>query len=183
MAKVVKKILALMETESDENVLFLLSVLKSMLSVGHTIVVDEIYSHDGVSKIVNLLVDCKLEALQFAAFDCILELVYNGRIEVLTQVFQCNVVKNLVMLRSSYKETTRNSASCSSQDKDHGKHRDTYPFVDALSDFATQFAIGIGLREREKQALRQVFLRQIKETIQDDVEVANISIKVLWGPR
>ena len=181
MAKVVKNIFALMDTQPDENVLLLLCVLRSMLMVGHAIVVEEISRQNGVPKIVSLL-NRNQEALQHVAFDCILELVYNGRMEVLQKVFESEIVKNLVMLHDSYKESWNKKCASLGVRTNGDGHAHAYPFANALIEFAQCFVNGLGLRKQEKRALKEVFLRQVKEIVQDKVEVANITIEIWWCP-
>ncbi|KAH7438400.1 hypothetical protein KP509_04G013500 [Ceratopteris richardii] len=203
MAKMVKHVLRLMSSVSDDHVLVLISVVNNMLSVGQTIVADEIFACDGVSKIVELL-DHDSRALQLAVMDCIFELAYCGRVHVVNLLFQLEVIKKLALLQenNATKEDMFASAesdknkSTEEQESPLGGSSDSFiliqtqekgsveegSFKDAVTKFALHLSIGTGLRKREKRALKQEFLKQIKEVLKDDTEVANITAEVLWAP-
>lgn len=207
MAKTVENILSLMNSEPDDHVLVLVSILKKMLSAGHTVVVDEIYVHNGVSKMVELL-DHERQALQLAAMDCIFELAYYGRVEVVDKLFKLEVVKKLASLQQinaiegetclgvEYEMPKSKQGESSPLDmasswlppiistrlQEDGQTVKKNPFADAVTKFALHLSIGTGLRKREKRALKQEFLRQIREVLEDDTEVANITAEVLWAP-
>eukprot|EP00250_Pteridium_aquilinum_P013771 c21564_g1_i1 orf=480-2390(+) len=204
MAKMVENVLHLMSTEPDEHALILVCVIKGMLSAGHTIVADEIYAHNGVLKIVELL-DHESQALQHAAMDCVFELAYYGRVEVVDNMFKLEVVKKLALLQQSHMtEMERASTECDKYAKREEAHaldltanllspalltqtqaENDMPinlFANAVSKFALHLSIGTGLRKRDKCALKQEFLRQIKEVMEDDAEVANVTAEVLWAP-
>ncbi|KAH9291760.1 hypothetical protein KI387_043054 [Taxus chinensis] len=57
-----------------------------------------------------------------------------------------------------------------------------HPFASAVSRFAIQLEIGQGLRQREKRALKQEILKQVRKAVPSDAEVATIFAEVLWGP-
>eukprot|EP00250_Pteridium_aquilinum_P012610 c20831_g1_i1 orf=343-1617(+) len=205
MAKVVENLLKLMDTQPEQNVLILVCVLKSLLSAGQTIIVDEIHYHDGVVKLVNLL-DHKSDALKQAAMDCVFEMAYYGRIEVVEKMFELGVVQKLANLHQSSMITgdpgSVNYETLSKQERGTDLHptngnspllkttqirgnnggETLHPFSNAVTRFALHFAIGTGLRKRERRALKRKFLEQIKEIMQDDAEVANITAEVLWAP-
>ncbi|MCO5578609.1 hypothetical protein L7F22_032453 [Adiantum nelumboides] len=206
MAKMVENILRLMNSEPDDQVLILVSVMKNMLSAGHTIVVDEIFAHTGVSKFVELL-DHELQALQLAAMDCIFELAYYGRVDVVDKLFKLEVVKKLALLQqnapeeelsvgidySKQQSTDEESSPIDMASKclppavslrlqEDAQTVKRNPFADAVIKFALHLSIGTGLRKREKRELKQEFLRQIREVLEDDTEVANITAEVLWAP-
>ncbi|KAH7438401.1 hypothetical protein KP509_04G013500 [Ceratopteris richardii] len=181
----------------------LVPVVNNMLSVGQTIVADEIFACDGVSKIVELL-DHDSRALQLAVMDCIFELAYCGRVHVVNLLFQLEVIKKLALLQenNATKEDMFASAesdknkSTEEQESPLGGSSDSFiliqtqekgsveegSFKDAVTKFALHLSIGTGLRKREKRALKQEFLKQIKEVLKDDTEVANITAEVLWAP-
>ncbi|KAI5056862.1 hypothetical protein GOP47_0028680 [Adiantum capillus-veneris] len=211
MAKVVENLVKLMDTQPEGNVVILVCVLKGFLSAGQTIVVDEIHTHDGVPKIVNLL-DHKSQALTHAAMDCVFEMAYYGRMEVVQKMFALGVVQKLATLHQSsiiaggvgYVENELHSGQergiVLGGLKGSGQERSIvlaktpetsqvgggtsvlHPFSNAVTRFALHFAVGTGLRKRERRALKLEFLKQIGEIMPNDAEAANITAEVLWAP-
>ncbi|MCO5583390.1 hypothetical protein L7F22_037300 [Adiantum nelumboides] len=202
MAKVVENLVKLMDTQPEQHLVILVCVLKGFLSAGQTIVVDEFHSQDGVAKIVNLL-DHKSQALTHAAMDCVFEMAYYGRIEVLQEMFKLGVVQKLATLHQSsiiaggvgYIEKESHSAqergivlgNLNGNKTPEGSQAGggtsvLHPFSNAVTRFALHFVVGTGLRKRERRALKQEFLKQISEIMHDDAEVANITAEVLWAP-
>lgn len=202
MAKVVENLVKLMDGQPDEHVLILVCVLKGFLSAGQTIVADEIHSQDGVPKIVNLL-DHKSQALKHAAMDCVFEMAYYGSMEVVEKMFELGVVQKLATLHQSsiiagdigYVECeslsvldrginvgTLSGNTTPERSQTSGGSSVPHPFSNAVTRFALHFAVGTGLRKRERRALKQEFLKQIRGIMQDDAEVANITAEVLWAP-
>ncbi|KAH7292976.1 hypothetical protein KP509_28G006100 [Ceratopteris richardii] len=196
MAKMVENVLQLMDLESDDHVLTLISVMKNMLLVGETIVADEIYAKDGIPKIVELL-DHDVQDLQLEAVECIFMLVYYGRVEVVNELFQLDVIKKLALLQQKNAEKRHLPASvmCEMTPAAGASYHlvltklqedidgtGLHPFADAVSKFILHLSVGTGLRRREKRALKQEFLRQIREVLEDDTEVADITAEVLWAP-
>lgn len=193
MAEVVKNILSLMSNESDEHILYLVCVLKCLLSAGRIVIADEISGNDGVQNVVNFL-DHKYQPLQHVAMDCIFELVYYGRIELIQTLLELDVVKKLARLQclngAAYSEkAAKQRMDCNSLPLDTDRPRALIqdghtgqPFASAVTKLALHLAIGTGLRKREKSALKRDLLRQIKDVFQDDAEVGNIIAEVLWTP-
>lgn len=201
-AKVVENLLRLMDTQPDQHVLILVCVLKSLLSAGQTIIADEIYAQDGVAILVNLL-DRKSQGLKHAAMDCVFEMAYYGRMEVVQKMFELEVIQKLASLQQSsmiagdignveyetYSKQDRDIDSPlatlhekTTQMQDSNGGNALHPFSNAVTRFALHLAIGTGLRKRERRALKQEFLKQIREIVHDDAEVANITAEVLWAP-
>lgn len=198
MAKFVENILSLMSVEPDEHVLILVCVLKSALSAGKAVIVDEIYSKSGVEKIVVLL-DHKPQPLQHAAMDCVFELAYYGRIEVVKKMLELEVIQKLAKLEHSnmaghlpaVETANRTKQGIETNTCDLDVHippirlddgHAAQPFTKAVTRFALHLAIGTGLRKRERRALKLEFLKQIKDVMHDDAEIANITAEVLWAP-
>lgn len=205
MAKVVGNLLKLMDAQPEQHVLVLVCVLKSLLSAGQTLIADEIFAQDGVAKLVNLL-DHKSQAVKLAGLDCVFELAYHGRMEVVQKMFELEVIQKLGSLHQSSMSACENGngelLTNSKQERSIDLLRPNggmvpesnkqmqvnkvgktlHPFSNAITRFALHFAVGTGLRKRERRALKQQFLKQIKEIVHDDAELANITAEILWAP-
>lgn len=197
MSKVVENILCLMGSESEEHILILVCVIQDLMSAGKQVTVDEIYAHNGVQRLVDLL-DHKSQPLQHAAMECVFELAYHGRIEVVEKLLELGVVDKLAKLQPSIPAEDLPAVDgdharrgleigllCLGADRPPARMKNGHrhqPFANAVTRFALQLAIGTGLRKRERRALKQRLLKEIKVAFNDDAEIANITAEVLWGP-
>lgn len=140
------------------------------------------------------LLDHNFKPLQYAAMHCVFDLAYFGRIEVAEKMLEADVLRKLAKLESS--NTPGNLPTVESEAVDicsYGFDTDkpaistnssstTQLFANAVTKFALHLAIGTSLRKRERQALKLKLLKQIKETMDDDAEIADITADILWGP-
>jgi hypothetical protein len=183
MSNLLHNLLASLDMAGDRLLqLELLLIFKGLLSAGEECMADGIHSQNGVPRLVELL-DHESAALQHAAMECVLELAYHGTMEVVEQMLELEVIKKLESLQRA------NAHVVHARDPhmemllariDRGPAEDHYPFTDAVMKFTLHFALGTGLRQRERRALKQEVIKQIKDIVDDDVQSANLTTDILW---
>lgn len=100
MLGVVESLLAMVTDGSDDLSVVAVNVLGGLIAAGKGAVVDEIHAKHGVKKIVMLLED-EYEEMRVAAMECVFEMAYHGRKEVVVVMLELDVVKMLAELQQS----------------------------------------------------------------------------------
>jgi hypothetical protein len=138
--------------------------------------VDEIFSNGMIPTIVRFLLSSDL-CLCVAALDCVLELGYIGRKEVVEAMLQQELIKILMDLQ-------RREGLCDVEEireKGVDFDFDDCVFDGCVSKFAIQLEVGEGLSSEEKREVKLEILRLVKEASRSDAEFATISAEILWG--
>ncbi|KAK4274455.1 hypothetical protein QN277_017669 [Acacia crassicarpa] len=156
-----------------------IQVLTSLISFIRSPLVDELLAIGEIPRIINLLCSDDL-LVQVAALDCVLELAYIGRDEVIEAMLKEDLIKKLMDLqRMDWLDDDKETAVCigtvsESEVKD-------FPFASCVARFAVQLEVGEGLIKEEKEEFKSQILKMVKEAAQSDAEVATIIAEVLWG--
>lgn len=153
-----------------------IKVLSLLVRLIRSPLVDEILSNGMIPKIIGLLLSSDL-CLRVAALDCVFELCYIGRREVVEAMLQQELVKILMILQ-------RKEDLCDVEEireKRLGVDFDDSVFDSCVSRFAIQVEIGEGLSSEEKREVKLEILRLVKEASQSDAEFATVSAEILWG--
>ncbi|CAL0305723.1 unnamed protein product [Lupinus luteus] len=149
-------------------------VLCSLVSFIRSPLVDEILCNGEIPRIVSFLC-CDDLSLKVAAFDCVLELGYIGRREVIEAMLGEDLIKILMDLQRS--EGLLNGGVDDDDDDDDFDS----PFANCVSRFAILLEIGEGLSSEEKREVKLEILKLVMEASQSDAEAATISAEILWG--
>ncbi|XP_057434451.1 uncharacterized protein LOC130727360 [Lotus japonicus] len=176
MGPTIKALIAMASTCSVQVLTSLVRFIRSPL-------VDEILSHGEIPTIVGFL---RLQDLSLcaAALDCVMEIAYIGRMEVVEAMFQENLVKILMELQRKGSES-----GDSSYDVEENRGREKYEgveefdavFAGCVSRFAIQLEVGEGLTSEEKTEVKLEVLKMVKKASQSDAECATVSAEILWG--
>jgi hypothetical protein len=153
-----------------------IKVLSLLVRFIRSPLVDEIFSNGEIPTIVGLLLSRDL-CLCVAALDCVLELGYIGRKEVVEAMLQQELIKILMDLQ-------RREGSCDVEEireKGVDFDFDDCVFDGCVSKFAIQLEVGEGLSSEEKREVKLEILRLVKEASRSDAEFATISAEILWG--
>lgn len=144
-------------------------VLSSLVSFIRSPLVDEILCNGEIPRIVSFLCSEDL-CLRVAALDCVLEVAYIGRREVIEAMLEEGLVKILMDLQ---RRDSWDRVKC---DEDFDS-----PFGSCVSRFAIQLEVGEGLSPEEKREIKLEVLKMVKEVSQSDAEAATVSAEILWG--
>ncbi|CAJ1973696.1 unnamed protein product [Sphenostylis stenocarpa] len=139
-------------------------ILSSLIKFIRSPLVDEILCSGEIPKIIGFLRSTEL-GIRVAALDCVLELGYIGRREVVEAMVKAGVVEILMDLQRG---------GCSECDCD-------FAFGNCVSRFAIQVEVGEGLGAEEKREVKSEILRIVKETSENEAEFATVSAEILWG--
>ncbi|RDY14293.1 hypothetical protein CR513_00661, partial [Mucuna pruriens] len=139
-------------------------VLTSLIKFVRSPLVDEILCSGEIPTIVGLLRSRDL-GLRVAALDCILELGYIGRREVVDSMLQVGLVGILMDLQRG---------GCCESDCD-------FAFATCVSRFAIQVEVGEGLSPEEKREVKLEILKSVEEASESEAEFATVSAEILWG--
>jgi|UniRef100_A0A2N9FH47 hypothetical protein len=165
-----------------------IQVLCSLIKFIRSPLVDEMESNGEIPRIINLLNSEEL-SIRAAALDCILELAYFGRKEVIEAMLGEDLVEKLMELQrlEHGREMVEKGGVCvetESETKIESKERDfvqNYPFDSCVARFAVQVEVGEGLNKGEKREVKLEILRRVRETSVSGAESASIEAEVLWG--
>jgi predicted nucleic-acid-binding protein len=153
-----------------------IKVLSLLVRFIRSPLVDEIFSNGMIPTIVGFLLSSDL-CLCVAALDCVLELGYIGRKEVVEALLQQELIKILMDLQ-------RREGLCDVEEireKGVDFDFDDCVFDGCVSKFAIQLEVGEGLSSEEKREVKLEILRLVKEASRSDAEFATISAEILWG--
>ncbi|KAJ7958794.1 Armadillo-like helical [Quillaja saponaria] len=172
-----------------------IEVLSSLIRLIRTPLVDEIEANGHIPRIISLLCSEDL-AIQVAALDCILELAFIGRKEVIEAMLREDLIEklmemqrmelqsNLIEPETGQYDNDTVSVGTSSQRKVEIKNKGEmgdFPFASCVSRFAIQLEVGEGLIPKERRELKLEILRLVRVASVSDAEVATISAEILWG--
>lgn len=161
MGPTIKALISMASECSIKVLCLLVGLIRSPL-------VDEIYSNGEIPSIVGFLLSGDL-CLRVAALDCVIELGYIGRREVVEAMLEQNLVKILMDLQRRQ-----------GFDLDDCVYDDCV-FDGCVSRFAIQLEVGEGLSSEEKSEMKLEMLRLVKEASISDAEFASVSAEILWG--
>ncbi|KAK7311887.1 hypothetical protein RJT34_10340 [Clitoria ternatea] len=151
-----------------------IKVLSSLISFIRSPLVDEILCSGEIPTIVGFLRSRDLE-VRLAALDCVLELGYIGRREVVEAILQEGLVKILLDLQ-------RSEGDVGEENREEGKLGNCdFGFESCVSRFAIQVEVGEGLSPEEKGEVKLEILRMVKEASMSDAEAATVCAEILWG--
>ncbi|XP_042991476.1 uncharacterized protein LOC122318303 isoform X2 [Carya illinoinensis] len=158
-------------------------VLCSLITFIRTPLVDEMESNGEIPRIINLLSSEDL-SIRAAALDCILELAYFGREEVILAMLGEDLVRKLVelqrlengsgVLEKENGGTYVGTESDTKLDEKGSKNMENHPFESCVTRFAVQVEVGEGLSSIEKREVKLEILRRVRETSISDAESATI---------
>lgn len=100
MLGVVENLLGMVTDGSNDLSVVAVTILGSLIAAGKGAVVDEIHARRGIKQIVMLLED-ECEEMRVAAMECVFEMAYYGRKEVVEVMLEMDVVKKLAELQHS----------------------------------------------------------------------------------
>ncbi|KAM7511578.1 hypothetical protein LguiB_010453 [Lonicera macranthoides] len=156
MSRTIRALIALSSLSSLKVLSLLIKLIKSPL-------VDEIECNGQIPKILSLL-SYKDGAICLSAMDCVLEIGYFGRKEVIEVMINEGLIEKLVDLER--KESVKVLRE---------------PLMSCVGRFAVQVEVGEGLRQREKREVKQEILKRVRVASVSDAEFAFIAAEVLWG--
>lgn len=157
-----------------------IQVLTSLIKFIRSPLVDELLANGEIPKIINLLCVDDL-CVQVAALDCVLELAYIGRDEVIEEMLKEDLIKKLIDLqRMDWRDDEKDREICVGTEPESSKVED-FPFASCVARFAIQLEVGEGLVMEEKEEFKLQILKMVKENAQSDAELATITAEVLWG--
>ncbi|KAK1551438.1 hypothetical protein Q3G72_035556 [Acer saccharum] len=142
-------------------------VLCSLINLIRSPLIDEIHSKGQIPKIIAFLSFNDL-SIQVAAMDCICQIAYFGRREVIEEMIKQGVIDKLMELQRSINTTDQNPD-------------DDSLFSSWVLRFAVQVEVGEGLSSSEKIEIKLEILKRVKEASVSEVETATIVAEVLWG--
>lgn len=161
-----------------------IQVLCSLIKFIRTPLIDEMESNGEIPRIINLLSSEELP-IQAAALDCILELAYCGRKEVIEAMLGGGLVEKLMELQRLEHGNEDLEKGQLNQTKNEGVcERDfvqNYPFEICVVRFAVQIEVGEGLNNVEKREVKLEILRRVRAASVSEAESATIEAEVLWG--
>jgi hypothetical protein len=164
-----------------------IQVLCSLIRFIRTPLIDEMESNGEIPRIINLLSTEDL-SIRAAALDCILELAYFGRKEVVEEMLEEKLVEKLMELQrlehgSDEIERENNGEVCVETEVEN-KGRETMednPFESCVASFSVQVEVGEGLSKMEKREVKREILRRVREASVSEAESSAIEAEVLWG--
>ncbi|TXG62192.1 hypothetical protein EZV62_013555 [Acer yangbiense] len=139
-------------------------VLCSLINLIRSPLIDEIHSKGQIPEIITFLSFNDL-SIQVAAMDCICQIAYFGRREVIEEMIKQGVIDKLMELQRSINTTDQNPD-------------DDSPFSSWVSRFAVQVEVGEGLSSREKMEIKLEILKRVKEASVSEAETATIVAEV-----
>ncbi|KAI4316349.1 hypothetical protein L6164_024337 [Bauhinia variegata] len=166
-----------------------IQVLSSLVRFIRIPLVSEIFSNAEIPRIINLLRSKDL-SIQVATLDCVLELAYIGRKEVIEAMIKEDLIKKLIHLQKmehgsrliemdSYDELETEPES-NTKIRERGD-LENFPFASCVSRFAIQLEVGEGLSAEEKTEFKLEILRNVREGSESDAELDTIKAEILWG--
>lgn len=156
-----------------------IQVLCSLIKFIRTPLIDEMESNGEIRRIINLLSTEDL-SIRAAALDCILELAYFGRKEVVEEMLEEKLVEKLMELQrlehgSDEIERENNGEVCVEAEVENN------PFGSCVASFSVQVEVGEGLSKIEKREVKREILRRVREASVSEAESSAIEAEVLWG--
>lgn len=160
-----------------------IQVLCSLIKFIRTPLIDEMESNGEIPRIIKLLGSEDL-SIRAAALDCILELAYCGRKEVVEEMMiEEKLVEKLMELQrleNGSDVVERESGEVCGETESETKVENN-PFGRCVASFAVQVEVGEGLSKIEKGEVKLEILRRVREASVSEAESSAIEAEVLWG--
>jgi len=173
---------------SSKSLEMLTSLVKSIK--GH--LVDEMEINGEIPRIIGLLCSEDL-GIRLMALDCLLEMAYFSRKEVIETVIECGLVEKLVFLQRTATEDdfsevnqlqeTEKEESCEKAElgRENGECFLENPFCGCVAKFAVQVEVGEVMQKSEKKEIKMEILRRARAASVSEAEAATVVADVLWG--
>ncbi|XP_021597550.1 uncharacterized protein LOC110603874 isoform X1 [Manihot esculenta] len=178
----------------------LLQVLCSLIRLIKTPLIDEIELDGEIPRILSLLSSEDL-SIQAAALDCICEIAFSGRKEVIEAMIDQGLIEKLVELQRSIhgdnfvmsdQENWNENGSgviCEGSVElgakrgcEEGQISRDRPFASCVARFAVPIEVGEGLNQRERKEFKREILRRVREASASEAEAASVvAEKILWN--
>ncbi|CAB4266794.1 unnamed protein product [Prunus armeniaca] len=160
-----------------------IQVLTGLVKIIRTPLVDDINGE--IPRIISLLGSEDLST-KVAAMNCILEIAFLGREEVIGSMLEEDLIKKLmglqrleVGLQSNVEEN--GSVFVEEREPKMEESVEKFPFSRCVASFAVQVEVGEGLEQSEKRAFKLEILKRVREASVSDAEAATVVAEVLWG--
>lgn len=165
-----------------------MEVLTSLVALVRSPLIDEIESLGEVPRIMNLL-RSRDPATRAAAFDCLCEIAYHGRKEVIEAMLEQGLIETLLELQRQEQidhdhDRERDDRGRGSEDRNEEEDKEEEKrggFHGAAAKFAVQVEVGEGLTNQERREFKMEILRRVKQACVSEAEAASVSAEVLWG--
>lgn len=168
-----------------------IEVLTSLIALVRSPLIDEIESLGEIPRIMALL-RSQDRATRAAAFDCLCEIAYHGRKEVIEAMLEQGLIETLLELqrrdqidRDSKDDDDDYEEEGGSQDRKEEKEEEEGKkgggFDGCVAKFAVQVEVGEGLTNQERREFKLEILRRVKQACVSEAEVASVTAEVLWG--
>lgn len=161
-----------------------IEVLTSLIALVRSPLIDEIESLGEIPRIMGLLRSPD-PALRVAAFDCLCEIAYHGRKEVIEAMLEQGLIETLLELQRrdqiGHDGEGGGGGGRGSGDREEEEEGKRGGFDGCVAKFAVQVEVGEGLTNRERTEFKMEILRRVKEACVSESEVATVSAEVLWG--
>ncbi|KAL5786026.1 hypothetical protein ACOSQ2_008418 [Xanthoceras sorbifolium] len=174
-----------------------IQVLCSLINLVRSPLIDEIHSRGEITEIISLLSFNDLST-QVAALDCICQIAYFGRREVVESMIREGLIINKLMELQRSKSRDDPSLIINTDLQSSGGDCDSVviceenvepsvlsddppPFSNPVSRFAVQVEVGEGLSSKEKIEMKLEILKRVREASVSEAETASIVAEVLWG--
>ncbi|KAF8035797.1 hypothetical protein BT93_C1734 [Corymbia citriodora subsp. variegata] len=162
-----------------------IQVLTSLVALVRSPLIDEIESLGEVPRIMALL-RSQDPATRVAAIDCLCEIAYHGRKEVIEAMLEQGLIETLLELQrqdqihrdGEHDEDRRRQRGEEEEEEEEGKRGG---FDGCVAKFAVQVEVGEGLTNQERREFKMEILRRVKRACVSEAEDASVSAEVLWG--
>ncbi|CAM8982822.1 unnamed protein product [Rhodiola kirilowii] len=149
-----------------------IQTLSKLIRLIKSPLVDELESRDEIPKIISLFLRPPDASTRLTAFECVLEVAYFARKEVIDSMLEMGVVEKLVELQ-------RTEWSPEAENIVLGKEEEV--FERCVARFAVQLEVGERLGRKERRELKVEIMRRVRESCVTEAEAATILAEVLWG--
>ncbi|KAI6680229.1 hypothetical protein NL676_034110 [Syzygium grande] len=160
-----------------------IEVLTSLIALVRSPLIDEIESLGEVPRIMGLL-RSRDPATRVATFDCLCEIAYHGRKEVIEAMLEQGLIETLLELQRQDQIDhggEDGDGGRGGEDREEEEVEERGGFDGCVAKFAVQVEVGEGLTNQERREFKLEILRRVKEACASEAEVASVSAEVLWG--
>uniref|UniRef100_A0A6N2LF20 Uncharacterized protein n=1 Tax=Salix viminalis TaxID=40686 RepID=A0A6N2LF20_SALVM len=144
-------------------------VVCSLVTLIRTPLIDEMGLRGEIPRIVSLFCSSEDLSIEVGTMDCICQIAYFGRMEVVESMLEKGLIEKLVELQRSTNGDNLIETHQSNGERDGG------------GGFSVQVEVGEGLGPAEKKEIKVEILRRIREASVSEAEAATIIAEVLWG--
>lgn len=169
-------------------------VVCSLVTLIRTPLIDEMGLRGEIPRIVSLFCSSEDLSIEVGTMDCICQIAYFGRMEVVESMLEKGLIEKLVELQRStngdslietHQSKEREMAVVGEEGERSGMEIDEIerdlPFAGCVARFSVQVEVGEGLGPAEKKEIKVEILRRIREASVSEAEAATIIAEVLWG--